>query len=257
MEHGIRSAFVDALFDPMRPPPAGLTSCNAARPGKRFDVYRNNVVASLIGALRARFPATERIVGEEFFVGAAKSFVASHPPRSRLLMIYGDAFPSFLSGFAPAADLPYLADVARLEAARTHAYHAADAEPLDMGGLAALDPERLWRLRLTLHPSARVLRFTTPAFTIWAMNAGDGEAGPVDLDRGEDALVVRPHLEVRVHPLPPGGARFLLALEAGRPLGAAAEDAVSETAGFDLAEGLAGLMRMGAVAGAIPSDEGA
>jgi hypothetical protein len=246
--------FARALLDPSLPAPAHLTSHNAPRPGKRFDVYRNNVVVSLVNALRSRFPATERIVGGEFFAAAARVFVTRHPPRSKLLMHYGDFFPEFLSGFAPAAELPYLAGVARIEAARTRAYHAADAAPLDGSALASLEAERLPRTRFALHPSMEVLRFALPAVTIWAMNAGETDFGPVDMDAPEDALVIRPHEEVHVHRLPRGGAAFLAALQSGVPLGRAAEEAASESAAFDLTENLAGLIRSGALTGILLPD---
>src|SRR5262245_42138387 len=77
-----RDDFAAALLDPDRPVPAALTAHNGVHPRKRFAVYRNNVVVSLINALRTRFPATEAILGAEFFFATARSFVAAHPPRS-------------------------------------------------------------------------------------------------------------------------------------------------------------------------------
>ena len=113
-------------------------------------------------ALGTRFPATSRIVGEEFFNAMARVFVIAHPPRSPLLMTYGDDFPDFIADFEPAAELPYLADVARLEAARTRAYHAADAVLLDPAAVAAtIGQEALGAVRFALHPSAR--RSSAPA----------------------------------------------------------------------------------------------
>ena len=60
----LQNSFAAALLDSDRPVPKGLTSHTASVPAKRFAVYRNNVVVSLIDALRRRFPAVERIVGE-------------------------------------------------------------------------------------------------------------------------------------------------------------------------------------------------
>ena len=87
-------------------------------------------LGGLVSALEARFPAIRKIVGEDFFKGAAKLFATTQPPRSPLMLFYGDAFPTFFADFEPAREVPYLADVARLEAARTRANHAADAKPL-------------------------------------------------------------------------------------------------------------------------------
>jgi hypothetical protein len=244
---GVQSDFTRALLDPELPPPDAVTSHTARRPQKRFAVYRNNVVASLINALRAKFPATERIVGAEFFAAMARVFISAHPPRSKILHAYGDDLGDFIAAFAPAAGLPYLADVARLEASRTRAYHAADAMALGPDDFAALDPRAIGALRLTLHPSLQIVRSRHPVVTIWGMNAGDLELGPVDDSVAEDALVLRPGLEVTVRSLPAGGAAFLIALAAGATLAGAADKAMSDDARFDLTVNLAGLFGSGAV----------
>jgi hypothetical protein len=242
-----QDSFAAALLDPERPVPRGVTSHTTAVPVRRFAVYRNNVVVGLVKALAARFPAVERVVGEEFFAAMARVFITTHPPRSPLLMQYGDTFPSFIAGFEPAAELPYLADVARLEAARTRAYHAADAEPLDAAALQALDPESLGDVRLSLHPSIEIVRSAHPIVAIWAMNAGEAEPGPIEDWRPEDALVARPALEVEVRTLPAGGAGFIEALRGGRALAEAVDSAAGDSAQFDLAANLAGLIGSGLI----------
>ena len=166
-----QATFVRALLDPAQPLPPGLTAHTHETPEKRFAVYRNNVVVSLIDALAARFPVTQRIVGEEFFRAMAGVFARAHPPRSPLMMHYGDDLPDFIAGFAPAAELPYLADVARLEAARSRAFHAADAMPLGAEDFAAIPPEALAALRVMFFPGTAILRSAHPVVTIWAMNA--------------------------------------------------------------------------------------
>ena len=251
----IQRSFATALLDAGRPVPAALTSHTAKIPAKRFAVYRNNVVVGLVNALARRFPVVQRIVGEEFFAAMARVFVAGNPPRSPLLMVYGDALPDYIAGFAPAAELPYLADVARLEAARTRAYHAADEKPVDPAVLRSLDPETLGELRIVRHSAAEIVRSRYPIVTIWAMNAGEIELGPVADWSGEDALVTRPGLEVEVRVLPAGGAAFLAVLFSGRPFAAALEVALEESASFDLAANLAGLIGAGAVTKVSPSKD--
>jgi hypothetical protein len=247
-----QSAFASGLLDPERALPEGLTAHGGGVPAKRFAVYRNNVVVGLVEALRMRFPAVEKIVGEEFFAAMARVFVAAHPPRSPLLMHYGDDLAGFIAQFPPTGDLPYLPDVARLEAARTRAYHAADAAPVNAAALRALDPSLLPMLRVQLHPSVQIVRSPYPIVTIWAMNSGEMALAPIEAWHAQDALVVRPHSIVTVRSLPAGGAAFVLALEAGATLGAAAEQAMC--AGFDLTANLAGLIGSGAMAGLLTSD---
>lgn len=249
MSLAMQSRFAAVLLDQDVPVPAGITSWTRERPAKRFGVYRNNVAAGLARALAARFPAAERIVGAEFFAAMARAFVLRHPPSSPVLLTYGDDFADYVERFEPAAALPYLPDVIRLENARARAYHAADETPLAPDRIAAIRAKWLGDLVVDAHPSATVMRSAYPVVTIWAMNAGEAELGPIDDWTGEDALVIRPHLNVLVHRLPPGGATFLQRLIAGSTLGSAVEAAMNETQDFDLTANLAGLLGAGVIIG--------
>lgn len=245
MSAAIQSAFAAGLLD-ASPPPAGLRAWNAAAPERRYGVYRNNVTASLTTALASRFPAAERIVGSEFFRAMAQAFIRFHPPRSPLLLAYGDDFPDFVAVFEPARELAYLADVIRLEAARGRAYHAGDAAPLDPQDLATVDPSRLGSLVFTPHPSLSILSSPHPVVTIWAMNAGELDLAPMEHWQKEDVLIVRPQMVVEVIPLPPGGALLFRRLAAGLALAEAAEAAMAADTRFDLSTNLAVLLRSGA-----------
>lgn len=243
----LQQRFAQALWDDAGIAPAGVTSHNAARPAKRFHVYRNNVHASLIGVVRARFPVVEQLVGEEFFRAMARIFVEVHPPRSPALFEYGGDFIAFLEGFEPAWELPWLPDVARLEWLRSLAYHAPDAAPLASADLAAIAPEDLPSLRLELHPSARLFASDYPAVSIWEANAQEGEVAPLGNGLGaEDALILRPHLEVLALRLGPGGRGFAGALHAGTPLTDAADIAARADEAFSLPEALGALIGAGA-----------
>lgn len=245
----MQSRFAAALTDRDLPVPTGVTSWTGERPAKRFGVYRNNVAAGLAKALAARFPAAERIVGAEFFAAMAWEFVLRHPPSSPVLLTYGDDFADYVERFEPAAELPYLPDVIRLENARARAYHAADVTPLAPDRIAAVPAEQLGELVVDAHPSTSVVRSGYPVVTMWAMNSGEAELGPIDDWSGEDALVVRPQLRVLIHRLPSGGATFLERLLASAPLGRAIEAAMNEATDFDLAANLAGLLGAGVIIG--------
>ena len=210
-----QSRFAAALLDRTKETPPGLVSWSGARPVKRFGVYRNNVSTGLVQALAVRFPATAGIVGKEFFAAMAGAFVMQDPPRSPILPHYGSELAKFVEGFAPAAELSYLADVVRLENARAEAYHAADIAPLPPRALASIAGDRLEDLRFAFHPSFAVIRSLYPIVTIWAMNSGEMELRPVEKWSGEDALVARPQLSVLTRRLPHGGAILLEALARG------------------------------------------
>ena len=242
--------FALALLDATRPTPRGLVGPDGLPSPRRFAVYRNNVVAGLIETLKENYPAVHRIVGDEFFRAMAGQFAAAHPPRSPIMLDYGADFPVFIDGFEPAATLPYLADVARIERAWIEAYHAADAEPLSAGDLLVIDQERLAEVRLAIHPSLRVAQSRFPALTIWRMNIAGGEPAAVDLEAGgEDTLIIRPGAEVVVRQLPMGAAALVSALGAGEPVMAATVAALKATPCFDLGAVLAGLIEAGAFIG--------
>ncbi len=238
----IQNQFAGALLDSDRAVPQTVASHTGRSPQKRFAVYRNNVIVGLSEAMRAQFPATERIVGTEFFAALARIYVSSEPPCSPVMMNYGERFPAFVARFEPAAAIPYLADVARLEFARTQAYHAADAAPLDTAAWQTIDANRLGDLRVVLHPSLRVVRSAFPVVTIWSMNSGGMAPASIEDCGREDALIARPHGAVEVRRLPPGGATFLEALAGGTPLGEAAAEAANADSAFDPAVNLAGLI---------------
>ncbi|MGA8171753.1 MAG: DNA-binding domain-containing protein [Methylocystis sp.] len=234
--------FARALLDPTAPPPMGL-------PERRFAVYRNNVVVGLIDALAERFPACQRLVGEQFFRAMAGVHARATPPRSPMLAEYGDRFADFIANFPPARDLPYLADVARLEYVIGLAYHAADAAPLPIDAIKAISPEKFGRSTLVLHPSLHLVASRHPIVSIWRTNTFDASPRAVELGEAQDALVVRAALDIETHVLPSGGYALLAALLAGASVDDAIGSAANAAPGLDLAECLRLVLSSGAIVG--------
>lgn len=212
--------------------PDGLSGPNQTPVAKRFDVYRNNVMSSLVQAMRDGFPVVRRLVGEAFFAPMASAYVRAYPPTSPVLMTYGADFPAFLDTFQPAASLPYLADVARLELALRRAYHAADARPI---AAEALSQPGIETARLTLAPAVSVLTSPYPIHAIWRANMDP--SAPKPTSGAQAVLVTRADWEPLPEPVPAPEARFITAL-ATLPLAEAAEAAP----GLDLAAALTRLI---------------
>jgi hypothetical protein len=237
--------FAQALLDTSSPIPSGLTTWNGLDLAGRFAVYRNNVYASLIDALADTYPVVQALVGEEFFRAMAKVFVQSTPPTSRLMAYYGTGFADFIAAFSPAATLPYLADLARLEMARVEAYHAADANPLDPLRLQASlsDSHLLVSLRLSLHPSVRVICSPYAIGSLWAAHLGTLNIDRLDTDQPESVLVFREGLDVAMQEITEVQACFVDTLQSGTTLLEAADHVSATDQGFDLPHMLAMLMR--------------
>ncbi|MBV1786799.1 DNA-binding domain-containing protein [Marinobacterium sp. D7] len=237
--------FEAALLDPSRPVPEGLYAWNGSDPTARFDVYRNNVIVSLIEALESTFSVVLSLVGETFFRAMAREYLHRQMPDNPVLSYFGGDFPDFIDQFEPAATLPYLADTARLEWFRVRAYHAPDAEPLSFEALqqALAQPERLPTLGIVLHPSAHLLQSRYAVVSLWAAHQGLLQLSQVDPMLAEQALILRPELEVEVIPLDDASARFISSLQQGLAMGSALENTLSSYPDFDLNSALVTLLK--------------
>jgi hypothetical protein len=241
-------AFAAALGDPLAAPPAMTRGRMQTPDARRFAVYRNNVAVGLIGALEARYPVSRRLAGDDLFRAMARASVRANKPRSPVMIAYGEDFPEFLArcdGIEPC-----LADVARLENAWVEAYHAEDAPAATVGEFAMLSPDCLPKTRIAFHPAARLLRFATPAASVWASAQNCDHPATPTHGTAEDALVTRPDCDVHVRILPPLGYDFALRLREGATLIEAAQ-ALNDPA-LDFGTHLVGLVESGAVAAIIP-----
>jgi hypothetical protein len=231
----LQRGFAEAIFFDDAPIPAAIKLGSGAACASRFGVYRNNVMASLIEALAARFPVTRRLLWPDAFVAVARAYVRADPPRAPVLLEYGDSFPRFLRMIGEGASAEYLADVAELETARVRAYHAADVSPLAREAFAQLQPDRLPDLCVELHPSVTLLNSRFPVVSTWELNLVD-KVGLAGVWRPESALIARPHLDVEVRCLPAGAYEMLAALAAGETMRVAIEKGAAAAHDFDLSQ---------------------
>ena len=104
---------------------AGQWQVTRSRPRARLGVYRHHVFASLGTALAATFPRRCRRWSGRTSSAASRALSSGTPcRRSRCSTEYGADFAAFIAGCEAARDLPYLADVARLDWALNLAFHA-------------------------------------------------------------------------------------------------------------------------------------
>ncbi len=240
-------AFAGALLDPEMEIPDGV-GCNGSPAPRRFAVYRNNVVVSLMEAMGAAFPSIKAITGEENFARIARNYVSNHPPQSPMMQKFGSNFPEFLAAFPPLAKSPFLADIARAERAWLDAYHAADHEPLEAGELAGMSPEAAMELTFTPLPATRLIRSPYPVATLFDARNEWPRTG-IDLTQGECLLITRPFLECIATTLDDPEAEFLERIFSGFNLGEAVSGAMELHDEFDPSAAIALLLRTGAVHG--------
>jgi hypothetical protein len=222
----------------------------------RIAIYRNNLVGNYRNALAATYPVVRRLTGAAFFDAAVDTYVRAQPSRSGDLNVYGDRFGDFLAAYAPAASLPYLPDVARLEWAVDEAGRAADpvrSPDAVLAALAAVLPERLAATRLALAAACRLVASAYPILRIWQVNQPDREeVEPVALDAGGEVLLVRREADgVAILRLGAGEGAWLVALARGAELGAAIDDAAAAAPNFDFATVLHTHLAAGTIAAVV------
>jgi hypothetical protein len=243
--HTYQDAFASALLadDALSAAPPELQSL-VTQPG--FAVYRNTVLKGCIDALEANFPTVDRLVGEEWLRAAAAVHARAALPTQTSLLVYGESFPQFLAEFEPARELPYLADVARVDRAWTEAHVAADGPLLDPAALASLTPGQMATTALRLHAATRWLKSDWPIYTLWQRNRSDNAASTEIEWKAEAVLLTRPHGAVECARIARAATAFLDACAAG----ASIEHAVIAALDVDPATDIAALVQQLLEAGA-------
>ena len=248
-----QTEFTTALLDANLAIPVGVIDPKGRPAGKRFDVYRNNVIVSLLDAMQEAFPVVHKLVGTEFFRAMCAEFVRNFPPSSPLLMFYGAEFPAFLSSFEPVAHLAYLPDVAMLEQARRCAYHAADADPIDPSALVDLAPEDLLTSVLGLHPALQIVSSPYPILSIWTANMDD--TAPKISPVAETVLITRPEFDLEMASINIATESVIDTLNQGATLGDAYDKALTIDPDFDLSEAIGLLLQKRLITAITPRKE--
>lgn len=184
----------------------------------RLRVHRHHIAHSLGSALAATFSTVHALVGDAFFRGMAQRFVGERLPAQPVLAEYGADFPAFVAGYEPAAALPYLADIARLDWALNVAFHSS-----------APDGTTLINSR---YPLDRIWAAAQPGASDDTVDLGDGGADLLVLRRADDAAFIV---------LTVGEVAFVAALADGKSLEGAAEQASRADPTFHLSTAFARL----------------
>ena len=237
--------FAAALRDPTRPTPAAVHGIDDVASARRFAVHRNNIAVALATALAASHPVTAALVGEAFFAALAQAFFRAHPPVSPVLATCGQGFASWLEGFPPAAVLPYLADMARLEWAIAEVAQCEAVERVPPAWIeASLQAANVpGHFRVRLQPALRVLGFDHGVVSLWQAHRQDDAAlAEVAVDEPEHCLLLPDTDTVAIVPVDAQTAGFVADLVRLAALDEAAQPWLGRPA-FDLTRSLGILIR--------------
>jgi hypothetical protein len=225
-----------------------------------LQAYRANAGAAAERALASSFPVVRALVGAESFAALARAWWQARPPARGDLAWLGAGFADFVERDPQLADVPYLADVARLEWLLACADLAPDAPGTAAARLASLHlladhpPHELF---VALAPGAAVLRSAWPVASLWRAHGADAapEALAAVRERvaartGETVFVWRPEWAPRVEVVDEASACFLEALARGHDLARALAGAVTASAAWSFEDWLARAISAGWLAGA-------
>jgi hypothetical protein len=190
-------------------------------------VYQSNGHALACSALRAAYPVVAQLLGDESVDALAQALWHHQPPQRGDASQWGQALPAFVRDNEQLSDEPYLADVVTVEWALHCAATAADAHT-DAPSFALLGEHDPLDLQLLLAPGSACVESAWPVVSIIHahLHRSPTLAHAGQLLRagvGEDAIIWRQALQVRVRVAMSGEAAFVTALLKGQTLGRALE----------------------------------
>jgi hypothetical protein len=174
---GIQSAMVRAVSD--RTPGRLIDEVRApagASAETRLDAYRGIVAGGHLAAVAKAYPVLREVLGDRYFDHLLAEPIARMGSDDRDLNRYGAFLPGMLGTLQrereELTDMPYLADLARLEWAVHESTLAADDPACDWTGFAASPPSAQTGSRLRLSKALRLLTVDWPVDAIWASHRG-------------------------------------------------------------------------------------
>jgi len=216
----------------------------------RLTVHQRHYTTSLVGALLDRFPGTVWLIGSPLVTEAARQFVGLHPPVRPCIAEYGDGFPAFLAQSPPVRHLQYLRDFAELEYRFGQVALEVDRSPLPAIAMASFDHETLAGALIELQPGLRYWHASWPVDALLTAYLTDSAPERFEMEPGSVYVQLRgARGDVHLDRLSLGEFTFRTTIIAGSPVGKAIDHALTADAGFDAAQGLAGLFVGGLVTG--------
>jgi uncharacterized protein (UPF0276 family) len=189
-------------------PSTGLT------PAKRLRIYHHAYRARLNDVLADSFAKTCAFMGSELFEEQACAFAVAHPPLTRSLNRYGEAFPAYLGARYPGNT--ELVELAQLDWALRTRFDGPDAPALSPHDAQA-DASATWLQReFPMHPSLCLLPIQTNVVQVWNAIDADQDVPPTMPLLAPSYLVVwRKAWQPHFRSVDAAQAAFLLRLQCG------------------------------------------
>lgn len=113
----VQTALLDAIVHGRNDTVAKLTSPGPISFERALRVHQGTVFGGLANALRRSAPTVNWLVGETFFDAMAQDYARTRAPAEADFGSFLDGFADYVAGYAPAASVPYLTEVAHFDRA--------------------------------------------------------------------------------------------------------------------------------------------
>jgi len=157
---------------------------------ERIRLYVDGYRARLAEALESAFPAVRKVLGRSEFIRVLDRYRRRVRFASYNLDDAGAQFPDFVATDASSRELPFLADLGRLEWLVSRAFHA-DANAADLALLDRLDGALDGSMKLRFQPFVGVVSSSWPILGIWSVRDRSSQSIDVDLVGRAEAVLVR------------------------------------------------------------------
>lgn len=190
---------------------------------KQFEVYREIAFSNLRCILATVHPTVARVMDANEFRSVSNAFFQKHPPHSVNPTLITEMFATFLEKIvtdnaSEPSDQAYLPDLATLDYGCHQARHAIDATAVSTRIFTDLTPESLSARRVQLHPACFWLSSPYAVYDIWKHHHSHLSADQLTVQRPQEVVIMRPHIQVEVHRVDVGLVKTLDALDAGDTL---------------------------------------
>ncbi|MCB9964802.1 MAG: putative DNA-binding domain-containing protein [Rhodospirillales bacterium] len=258
--------FQEELLTPSAAPAGGpgfrdLCIADNIPVSERLRVYQDNILHGLSAKMSERLPVIAALGGDDFALCLLRQYICQSPPQSGCLADYGRTLPDFIAGYAPAAALPYLPDLVKLELEICAAEQAADDLPLSHSDLDMLQQNAESELvYLPLRTSVSLLSspyqiYELRAYLLSSAQGTEVQPSIVPSTKDTYVLIYRPFLKAEYCTLSPEEYFLLHALKEGVCLNDALSKVLVATLDFDLASFLSANLNRRIFARAVPNSE--
>ncbi len=142
-----------------------LTASDTLDQNERLTIYMSDFWPRCLGSLAEDFPLLHRYLGYTAASQLMKDYVCACPSESYTLLHLGRRLAEYLQIHYHEKDNPLVCDIAAFEWAKMEAEESPNVSRLNPELLTDLHLSTLTELRLTLHPSVRILHLDFPVHT--------------------------------------------------------------------------------------------